>query len=113
HRSVGLRMESALETSMRLGIAIKEKVPNHEVIHLAVDETTVSIIWGADDRFTAHVERCIDQRGATGGLLESLQQPVELRVLLATQRLDSRGIINMCYRGQCRPRLIRQIEPGQ
>src|SRR3954464_3629270 len=66
HGLVWLWIESALQSSMRLGIAIQKKVPNRERIHIAVDEATVSIIRRANDRFPAHVERSVDQHSATG-----------------------------------------------
>src|SRR5256885_15878283 len=90
HRSVRLRIKRALNPSVRLSIAVHNIVAHHQVIDLAIDEAAISVIGRANDRLPAHVEGSIDQRRATGGLLESLQQGVELRVLLATQRLDSR-----------------------
>src|SRR2546430_2516949 len=88
HKSVGLRIKRALEPSMRLSIAVQDIVADNEVIDLAIDEASVSVIGRADDRLAAHVERGIDQRSAASRLLESLEQSVEGWVLLAAQRLN-------------------------
>lgn len=51
-------------------------------------ETGVGVLWCANDRFAAHIERSVDQDGTTREVIEGLNQIVVYRVVLAPNGLS-------------------------
>src|SRR5579864_4218312 len=64
---VGLRDEPSPGPAFGLGGALDNETAHDEIIHLRVDETTVSVVRCADDRFATDVERSVHQHAAAGG----------------------------------------------
>ena len=83
------------------------------MIHFRAHETAICFFRTAYDRFAANVERCVDDDRATGVLFKCPDQIIIQGMVFPLDCLDACGVVNVCYRGNGRPRDVELVYAEQ
>src|SRR6266446_12886 len=92
---------------------VDQVISEYEQIHFCSHKTSIGILGSADDRFTADIERSVDNNCTTGQCLKGLEQTVVSGVSVLVHSLNTCRVINMGHSGNVGPGDIQQIDAPQ
>jgi hypothetical protein len=113
-RLVGVEPIPVVESQSRILVLLpQEEVPNNKHVNLAAHKAAECVVRGATDRLAAHVEAGIYQNRTTSERLKPAQKGVITGVRVSVDRLNPRGVVDVCNRWNLRSRYVQLVDPEE